>query len=541
MPGSVACVLMRAVAFDAMGVLYRSADDLVDLLMPFARANGSRLSDEEIGIAYRSASRGEMTSAELWHRLAVAGDPTELDRLYLAAYQLTPGMLPLADELRERGVPLACITNDIAEWSRALRMRFELDRRIAHWTVSAEVGARKPDERIYRAFVRASGFAPEDVIVVDDRARNVEAAATLGFATIHVDLASTSTSPGSIRSVDELRAALLDATRTRRSATSRATHRTVISVPDALRRVLDLLPAPVHEVRGLRGPAGPWLIRYGSEEAVLRWSDPAQHARLGFTPALALESMTWLHEFLGDLAATGHVAPGPVNDLGGHSLAVVDGAIWELLTYVRGRQMAWEDGVYEAGRALAQFHVASMGLPPRPQRPGALPFDACRPLHPSAPVAEVQRELGEIGYSGAERCVIHGDATFGNVVIAQDGTWRLIDFAIAFHDVPLADIACALWRTGRTADAATSYDPARAAEFVRGYASLRPLRPDDARAIVVYVKARGLQLQHRSELRGWRTDETVIQRLLALRAQQGEIESAIRTALRSQASGVATS
>lgn len=523
---------MRAVAFDAMGVLYRSGDDLVELLIPFARANGCQLTDEEIGIAYRSASRGEMTSAELWRRLAVAGDPEKLDTPYLETYQLTPGMVRLLDELRDRGIQLGCITNDLAEWSRALRTRFELDQRIAHWTVSGEVGARKPDERIYRAFVSASGLPPEDVIFVDDRARNVEAAAALGFGTIHVDLAGTSASLGSIRSVDELRAALLDATRTRRSATSRWTPRTVISVPKSLRRVLDLLPGPVRQVRGLRGDAGPWLIGYGSQDAVLRWGDPAQRARLGFTPALAFESMAWLHQFLDDLAATSDVAPAPVRDLGGRSFAVVDDAIWELLTFVPGKQMAWEDSLYQAGRALARFHVASTGLPARSQRPGALSFDACRPAHPSAPVAEIQRELEEIGYSSAERCVIHGDATFGNVVIGEDGNWRLIDFAIAFQDASVADIACALWRTGRTADTATSYETARVAEFVRGYASVRPLGPDDARKIVVYLKARGLQLQHRSELRG-RTDETVIQRLLALRVQQDHLERAIRSVLRS--------
>lgn len=523
---------MHAVAFDAMGVLYRSPDDLREGLIPFALERGSPLTADEIAAVYRRAMLGELSARLLWEQLGIREDTDGVEAAYLGRYELTPGITDLLDELVERGVTLGCISNDIAEWSRARRALHGLDRRITYWTISGEVGARKPDERIYRAFLSGSGFAPEDVIFVDDRARNVEAAAALGFATIHVDLAGTSSSPGSIRSVDELRAVLLNATGKRRSATSRSTPRTVTSVPNALRRVLDLLPAAVHEVRGLRGPAGPWLIRYGFGEAVLRWGDPVQHARLGFTPALALASMTWLHEFLGDLAATGHVAPAPVKDLGRQSLVVVDDAIWELLTFVPGRQMVWENSVYDAGRALAQFHVSSVGLPSRPQRPGALPFDTCRPVHPSAPAAEVQRELEEIGYSSAERCVIHGDATFGNVVIAEDGTWRLIDFAIAFQDVPLADIACALWRTGRTADAATSFDPARAAEFVRGYATVRPLQPDDARAIVVYLKARGLQLQHRAELRGWRTDETVIQRLLALRAQQGELERAIRVALR---------
>jgi hypothetical protein len=36
---------MRAVAFDAMGVLYRSADDVADLLIPFVGARGVGLTE----------------------------------------------------------------------------------------------------------------------------------------------------------------------------------------------------------------------------------------------------------------------------------------------------------------------------------------------------------------------------------------------------------------------------------------------------------------------------------------------------------------
>lgn len=194
-----------------MGVLYTWGDDLRDGLIPFALAHGSLLTAAEIAAIYRRALVGELTTAELWSEAGVAGQPAELDRSYLAGYEITPGMPELLDELRDRGLVLGCISNDVAGWSRGRRTRFGLDYRIPHWTVSGEVGCRKPDERVYRVFLESTGLAPEEVIFVDDRLVNVRAAARLGFTTILVNFEGSQDDPASVRTVDELRAALTQA------------------------------------------------------------------------------------------------------------------------------------------------------------------------------------------------------------------------------------------------------------------------------------------------------------------------------------------
>ncbi len=198
---------MRAVVLDAMGVLYRSADDVTDLLIPFVRTRGPSFTEEEIRALYRRASIGEMTSHELWKKLRVEGDADELDATYLGGHEVTPGMADLIDDLRGEGMLVGCISNDIAEWSRALRRRHALDERIACWTISGEVGARKPDERIYRAFLDAARLTADRVLFVDDRTANVQAAAALGFSTILVDFAGTGDVPDAVRTVDALRVA----------------------------------------------------------------------------------------------------------------------------------------------------------------------------------------------------------------------------------------------------------------------------------------------------------------------------------------------
>lgn len=70
--------------------------------------------------------------------------------------------------------------------------------------MSGEVRARKPDERIFRAFLAHTGLTPEMVVFTDDRRKNVDAAAVLGFDTILADFAGVVEDPRSVRTVDEL-------------------------------------------------------------------------------------------------------------------------------------------------------------------------------------------------------------------------------------------------------------------------------------------------------------------------------------------------
>ncbi len=51
--------------------------------------------------------------------------------------------------------------------------------------ISALVGLRKPDERIYRLVSRDLGVPPERILFVDDKVRNLRAAEAVGMATCH--------------------------------------------------------------------------------------------------------------------------------------------------------------------------------------------------------------------------------------------------------------------------------------------------------------------------------------------------------------------
>lgn len=75
-------------------------------------------------------------------------------------------------------------------------------------TISSEVRARKPEEAIYRAFPASAAPQPKDVVFVDDRAVNVDAAIALGFRSTLVDLTQLGDDSGVLRTIGELRDAV---------------------------------------------------------------------------------------------------------------------------------------------------------------------------------------------------------------------------------------------------------------------------------------------------------------------------------------------
>ena len=165
------------VALDAMGVIYQPGADVDELLIPFLRERGCTKADNEIIALYNDASRGLLNTGELWERLGVAGDPDLLDRQLTARYSITDGLYEFLRWCDDAGVPVACISNDIAEWATLRAQRFGLSHAIVSWTISGHVGHRKPDEAIYDAFL-ATTPTGATCIFVDDRLENVAAGAS---------------------------------------------------------------------------------------------------------------------------------------------------------------------------------------------------------------------------------------------------------------------------------------------------------------------------------------------------------------------------
>ncbi|MGH9162286.1 MAG: HAD family hydrolase [Vicinamibacteraceae bacterium] len=91
----------------------------------------------------------------------------------------------IARQCRARGTRVAMLSNGVPEVMSCLRADRPLDEWFDAVVVSYELGIVKPDPAIYQACLDRLTVAPARALFVDDRRENVEAAAQLGWQTLH--------------------------------------------------------------------------------------------------------------------------------------------------------------------------------------------------------------------------------------------------------------------------------------------------------------------------------------------------------------------
>jgi FMN phosphatase YigB (HAD superfamily) len=139
---------------------------------------------------------GGMTTAEFFATVrettGFAGTFEEFAAPFAEIFTEIPEMIALHDELQARGFPTFILsnTNDIA--IAHVRRRFPFFNRVTGHVLSYEQSALKPHREIYEITERITGRRGAELLFIDDRAENVEAAAARGWRTIcHVDPATT--------------------------------------------------------------------------------------------------------------------------------------------------------------------------------------------------------------------------------------------------------------------------------------------------------------------------------------------------------------
>ncbi len=91
-------------------------------------------------------------------------------------------MVDAVRSLREV-VPTALLTNNVREWRQAWRGLLDTDRLFDVVVDSSEVGARKPETRVYEITRERLNVRHDEIFFVDDIGQNLKAARNLGWQT----------------------------------------------------------------------------------------------------------------------------------------------------------------------------------------------------------------------------------------------------------------------------------------------------------------------------------------------------------------------
>jgi putative hydrolase of the HAD superfamily len=199
----------RAWLLDAMGTLIRLEPPALALRAELDRRFGVAVSEEQAGLAlaaeisyYREHLQeghdepsllalrercAEVLHASLPSSGAIGAiEPEEMTQLLMASLRFSAfdDALPALEAARQRGLRLVVASNWDVSLPEVLQRVGLLDRLDAVVT-SAEVGARKPDRRVFVEALRRAEVAPADALHVGDSLReDVEGARAAGVRAV---------------------------------------------------------------------------------------------------------------------------------------------------------------------------------------------------------------------------------------------------------------------------------------------------------------------------------------------------------------------
>ncbi len=185
--------MIEAVVFDYGGVISDPSPRL-ETLERYDRFLGlpagtiqSRLFS---GPVWEAASTGAISVEEYWEMVGAPLEPLLPPEFALfrrdpfALEGIDREMVELIKSLSGR-LTLALCSNAFPSLLDRLRGVPEIMGLFSVVVISALVGLRKPDERIFRLVSRKIGLPPDRILFVDDKVRNLRAAEAVGMATCH--------------------------------------------------------------------------------------------------------------------------------------------------------------------------------------------------------------------------------------------------------------------------------------------------------------------------------------------------------------------
>jgi putative hydrolase of the HAD superfamily len=186
--------VIQAVVSDFGGVLTSP------LMESFAAVQGdSDISLQDVGMAIARVTEsdgrnplyeletGRMTEHDFLARLGAELD-TEFhgfSEAYFANLHPNEELIGYFRRLRERGLRLALLTNNVREWEPLWRPKLPVDELFELVVDSGFVGMRKPDREIYELTLERLGLPAEACLFVDDLDVNVHAARDIGMTAVH--------------------------------------------------------------------------------------------------------------------------------------------------------------------------------------------------------------------------------------------------------------------------------------------------------------------------------------------------------------------
>lgn len=181
--------MIKGITFDLDGVyfIHGKANFIASLgKLGVSESEAKRvfLKSDEMNKLYKE---GKMTDEQYWSWAAaqwnLAMPPAELVQLLIDGYETNPPVLDVLRRVKGNGYKILACTNNFPARINGLNGRFKFLDDFDAAVFSYEVGASKPDKKIFQALLDKSGLRGDEVVYADDDPTKLAGARELGMMT----------------------------------------------------------------------------------------------------------------------------------------------------------------------------------------------------------------------------------------------------------------------------------------------------------------------------------------------------------------------
>jgi HAD superfamily hydrolase (TIGR01509 family) len=183
---------MQAIVFDMDGLMFNSEDIYTLVGSELARRRGrvftNELKKEMMGLPAQPSFMRMIEHfglGETWQELVVESNKYFLE-IVRQHIQPMPGLFELLERLEKAEIPKAIATSSTSELMDACLDPFNLRPRFQFCLTAEDVKQGKPNPEIYLTAASRFGFAPKEIVVLEDSQNGCKAAAAAGTFAVAV-------------------------------------------------------------------------------------------------------------------------------------------------------------------------------------------------------------------------------------------------------------------------------------------------------------------------------------------------------------------
>lgn len=168
------------VAFDLFGVILSEGHLISRVLMSLLPDDADK---KWVKKQYEAFNVGDISEKEFWNAINV-DEYTELRNTFINSFELDPDVNATVKVLKEN-YQLCILSNYPADWADMMSEIFAFKDNFNPCLFSGYVNCKKPEPEIYQKLISQTGLNPNQIIFIDDRLENLQAAYDQGMKTVY--------------------------------------------------------------------------------------------------------------------------------------------------------------------------------------------------------------------------------------------------------------------------------------------------------------------------------------------------------------------